>query len=68
MNLTKEQLNAGVNAGLAITSPDSEMMVPVKHAAGIMVLHQLLIGIASGQVKLEAVPAEAPTQAPVEPE
>ena len=60
MNLTKEQVSAGVSAGLALTNPESELMIPVKHATGVLVLHQLLIGIASGKVRLEAASAEAP--------
>lgn len=54
MNMTNEQVQAAIGAGLALTNPESDTTVPMKHAAGATILHQLLLGIASGQVRLES--------------
>lgn len=59
MNMTKEQVNAGIAAGLALTNPESDTPIPMKHASGAVILHQLLLGIASGQVQLQAVDPNA---------
>ena len=60
MNMSKEQVQAGLAAGLELTNPDSEALVPMKHAAGATILHQLLLAIASGQVQLKSNDAEKP--------
>lgn len=67
MNMTKEQINAGVAAGLALTNPESDALVPMKHASGAVILHQLLLGIASGQVQLSAVNPNAGKPPPAPP-
>jgi len=59
MNMTKEQVQAALGAGLALTNPESEVNIPMKHASGAVILHQLLLGIASGQVQLTAVDPNA---------
>lgn len=58
MNMTKEQVQAAIAAGLAITNPESEILLPMKHASGAVILHQLLLAIGSGQVQLNS--AEQP--------
>lgn len=55
MNLTLEQVNAAVAAGLAMTNEESDAPVPMKFAAGAVILHQVLLGIASGQLLLRTV-------------
>ena len=55
MNFTLEQVNAAIAAGLSMTNEESDVPVPMKFAAGAVILHQLLLGIASGQLLLRAV-------------
>ncbi len=51
MNLTKEQVTAGVEAGLALTDPSSDLLhVFRRHAGGIMVLQTLLTALAKGEI------------------
>lgn len=64
MNMTKEQVQAALGAGLALTNPESEAPIPMKHAAGATILHQLLLAIASGQVQLNSAPTDAPPADP----
>lgn len=64
MNMTKEQVQAAIGAGLAMTSPESDVPVPMKFASGAVILHQLLLALGSGQIQLTN--AEAPPEA--EPE
>ncbi len=54
MNLTKQQVEVGIAAGLAITDPESGINVPMKHSVngGVSVLRQLLLAIGSGQLAL----------------
>ncbi len=54
MNMTKEQVQVAIAAGLALTNPESEAPIPMKHASGAVILHQLLLAIGSGQVRLES--------------
>ena len=62
MELTREQVNVGIAAGLALTNPeDDKLYVPMKHCAGALVLRQLLMSLASGQLGLTAtMQQEAP--------
>jgi len=61
MNMTKEQVQVAVGAGLALTNPESDLLIPVKHAGGVVILHQLLLGIGSGQLVITvAAQPEAP--------
>jgi len=64
MNLTKEQVQSALAAGLALTNTESETPVPMKHASGALILHQLLIAIGSGQVQLLSQPAKPPSEDP----
>lgn len=59
MNMTNEQVQVALAAGLALTNPDGDTVVAMKYAAGATILHQLLLAIGSGQVQLQS--AEAPT-------
>ena len=59
MNMTKKQVQAAIAAGLSLTSPESESLVTMKHASGAVILHQLLLAIGSGQVRLESTAPEA---------
>lgn len=59
MNFTKEQVELSLNAGLALTNPESDLLeVFRKHAPGVLMLRQLLIGIGQGEIALS--PATAP--------
>lgn len=59
MNFTKQQVELSLNAGLALTNPESDLLeVFRKHAPGILMLRQLLIGIGQGEIALS--PATAP--------
>lgn len=66
MNITKEQVEVGLAAGLALTDPESGINVPIKHAVngGISILRQLLIAIGSGQLALTPTMQEAPKTPP----
>ncbi len=67
MNMTKEQVQAGIAAGLALTGPESETSIPMKHASGAVILHQLLLAIGSGQVRLETGAPDAPAKVEKKP-
>ena len=61
MELTREQVNVGIAAGLALTNPeDDKMYIPMKHCAGALVLRQLLMSLASGQLGLTATMQQGP--------
>ena len=61
MELTREQVNVGISAGLALTNPDDDRLyVPMKHCAGALVLRQLLMSLANGQIGLQSTMQEAP--------
>lgn len=55
MQLTNEQVQVAVAAGLAMTDPDSNAVVPMKHASGAIILRQLLLSVAQGQVSFAPV-------------
>ncbi len=67
MNLTKEQVETAIGTGLALTNPESDQMIPVKLAAGVLILRQLLIGIGGGQITLAAATVEDPGTPPATP-
>jgi len=50
MQLTNEQVQVGVAAGLALTDPEGDGVVPMKHASGAIILRQLCLAVAQGQV------------------
>lgn len=52
MNLTKEQVLAGIAAGLALTDPEGDARVPMKFCAGALILRELLIGLGNGSLAL----------------
>ena len=52
MNMTKEQVQVALAAGLYLTNPEGDTPVAMKYAAGATILHQLLLAIGSGQVQL----------------
>ena len=60
-NYTKEQVQAAVAAGLAMTNPESQQPVPMCFAAGALILHQLLLNIGNGSFVINhAVPPKDP--------
>ena len=65
MQLTQQQLEVAVAAGLTLTNPESDTPVPIKFHGGVAILHQILIGISSGQLLLRAV--EQPKTSPKPP-
>lgn len=65
MQLTNEQVQVGVAAGLALTDPDGDGVVPMKHASGAIILRQLCLAVAQGQVGFAPlVQQEPPDGAP----
>ncbi len=53
MNISSEQLNAAMQAAEALTNPkDEKVMVPMRHAAGALILHQLSIAMQNGEFAL----------------
>ena len=55
MQMNREQANAAVNAGLALTDPEEDLLdVFRKHSQGIFLLRALLQALASGQVVLSS--------------
>ncbi|MCB7129679.1 MAG: hypothetical protein J3T61_09095 [Candidatus Brocadiales bacterium] len=65
MNFTKEQVEVGLAAGLALTNPESDLLeVFRKHAAGVMILRQLLMGIGSGEIALSSTTQPDPDAPP----
>ncbi len=49
---TKEQVQAAVGAGLAMTDPKSQQPVPMCFAAGALILHQLLLEVGNGSLAI----------------
>ncbi len=49
---TKEQVQAAVGAGLAMTDPKSQAPVPMCFAAGALILHQLLLEVGNGSLTI----------------
>lgn len=65
MQLTQAQVNVAIAAGLAITNPEDEhLYVPMKHAAGALVLRSLLTSIAKGAIGLQSLLKEEPPKEP----
>ena len=65
MQLTQAQVNVAIAAGLAITNPEDEhLYVPMKHAAGALVLRSLLTSIAKGTIGLQSLLKEEPPKEP----
>lgn len=65
--MNKEQIQLALAAGLALTDPGTDLLdVFRKHAGGIIMLRQLLIGIGSGQVTLATATQEEPPKDPKE--
>lgn len=61
INLTTEQLGAALNAGLALTNPESDLLeVFRKHAAGVLLLRSLLGAISNGAISLGSTLQEDP--------
>lgn len=52
MNISSEQMTAAINSGLVITDPASEIAVPLKHAGGVLILHQVLLAVAKGELTI----------------
>ena len=68
MELTREQVNVGIAAGLALTNPeDDKLYCPMKHCAGALVLRQLLMSLASGQIGLQSTMQQEAPQPPQPP-
>ncbi len=60
MNLTKPQVEAAITAGLALTDPESETLVAMKYAPGLLILRGILQAIGSGALALQLVQGMAP--------
>lgn len=59
MQLTQQQLEAALAAGLYLTNPlQGNSNLPGKHWAGGLVLHEILSGIASGQLAIVNSPVQ----------
>ncbi len=72
MQLTKEQVTAGIAAGLALTDPNGDVKVPMKFCAGTLVLRELLLSLGSGNLALvptvqQNPPPATPPHAPRKP-
>jgi len=53
MDLTKEHVGKAVEAGLGLTDPESDLLQVFRtHAAGILLLRQLLVCLGNGTVGL----------------
>lgn len=59
MKLTKESVTAGIEAGLALTDPETDLLdVFRKQATGVIILRGLLEAIRTGQVALSSTVQE----------
>lgn len=67
MPYTKEQVQAAVGAGLAMTDPKSQAPVPMCFAAGALILHQLLLQVGNGSLALVPVAPPKDPKAPNPP-
>lgn len=53
MNISSEQLAAAMIAAVALTNPeDDRCYVPMRHAAGALILHQLAQAMQNGEFAL----------------
>jgi len=52
MQLTREQVTAGIAAGLALTNPEGDVQIPMKYCAGALVLREILINLGNGSLAL----------------
>lgn len=60
MNISKEQVELAIGAGLAVIGEKADTAIPAKYITGIQILRQLLILIGSGQVALSPTMKQAP--------
>ncbi len=64
---TPVQLQAAIAAGLTLSSPESEAVLPVKLAGGVLILHQLLLALGSGKLGIVPVIPKKDPKAPNPP-
>lgn len=65
MQLTKDHVVAAVNAGLAMTDPEQDLLeVYRRHGSGILVLRQMLEGIGMGRIVLQSPQPPAGAELP----
>lgn len=69
MQFTQEHVQMAVEAGLALTNPESDLLeVFRKHGGGVSLLRSLLAGIANGQIALAPATQQGDPEPPKEPE
>lgn len=62
MQLTKDHVIAAVDAGLAMTDSEQDLLeVYRKHGSGILILRQMLSGIGAGNIVLTSPTPPGPT-------
>ena len=64
MNISKEQVELAISAGLELLGPESEVAVPAKLNDGVFLLKQLLRGIATGGIGLTPTTKQPPADTP----
>jgi hypothetical protein len=67
MQLTNEQVQVAVAAGLSLTDPDSNAVVAMRHASGAIILRQLLMSVAQGQLAFAPTVQQQPPGKPPAP-
>ena len=68
MNINYEQLNACFRAALALTDVNNgDIIVPMKHAAGALILNSIAAAILNGELVIAPaeVPEDIPQQEPI---
>lgn len=59
MQMNREQVAAAINAGLALTDPEADLLDTFRrHASGVLLLRGILQGVAVGNIMLQPVPQE----------
>ena len=68
MNLTREHVVAAVDAGLALTDPDQDLLqVYRRHVGGISILRAILENISTGNIVLSSPQQQPPPGAELPP-
>ena len=65
MNISKEQVESALHAGMAMTDPgDDRVFVAMKHAGGALILRSIMAGLLQGELAIVPTMQEENPPAP----